>query len=103
VADVNSSLSEVTLENSFVPDPARLKGTGITPSQIATALQTFTSGSQASNVITGGISYPIQVLADPSMISGGQSLLNLAIYSPTLQSTLRIGQLGSSLNCAPRV
>jgi len=102
VADVNSSLSEVTLENDFVPDPARLKGTGIMPSQIAAALQTFTSGSQASNVITGGISYPIQVLADPSTISGGQSLLNLPIYSPTLQSTLRIGQLGSFvLNQAP--
>jgi HAE1 family hydrophobic/amphiphilic exporter-1 len=92
----------VTLQNDFVPDPSRLRGTGITPSQIAAALQTFTSGSQASNVVTGGISYPIQVLANPTAISSGQSLLNMPIYSPTLQTTVRIGQLGSFvLNQAP--
>ncbi len=102
VADVNSSLSQVTLENAFVPDPSRLNGTGISPSQIAAALQTLTTGTQASNVVTGGISYPIQVQANPTTISGGQSLLNMPIYSPTLQTTLRIGQLGSFvLNQAP--
>jgi HAE1 family hydrophobic/amphiphilic exporter-1 len=102
VADVNSSLSQVVLENDFVPDSSRLKGTGISPSQIGAALQTFTSGSQASNLITGGISYPIEVQANPTSISGGQSLLNMPIYSPTLQTTMRIGQLGSFvLNQAP--
>ncbi len=102
VADVNSSLSQLNLENDFIPDQSKLKGTGITPSQIAAALQTFTSGSQASNVITGGISYPIQVQANPTAISGGDSLLNMPIYSPTLQTTVRIGQLGSFvLNQAP--
>jgi HAE1 family hydrophobic/amphiphilic exporter-1 len=102
VADVNSSLSQVNLENDFIPDQSKLKGTGITPSQIATALQTYTSGTQASNVVTGGISYPIQVQADPTTISGGDSLLNMPIYSPTLQTTIRIGQLGSFvLNQAP--
>jgi HAE1 family hydrophobic/amphiphilic exporter-1 len=102
VTDVNSSLSQVTLENDFIPDPSKLKGTGITPSQIASALQTFTSGTNASNVVTGGISYPIQVLGDPTTISGGQSLLNMPLYSPTLGTTLRIGQLGSFvLNQAP--
>jgi hydrophobic/amphiphilic exporter-1 (mainly G- bacteria), HAE1 family len=95
VADVSSSLSAVNLENDFVPDQSRLKGTGITPAQIALALQTYTSGTQASNVITGGLSYPIQVLADPTTIAGGQSLLNMPIYSASLQTTLRIGQLGS--------
>jgi hydrophobic/amphiphilic exporter-1 (mainly G- bacteria), HAE1 family len=102
VVDVSSGLSDTTLENDFIPDPSRLKGTGITPGAIANALQTYTSGVQASNVMSGGLSYPIEVQADPTKLSGGQSLLNLPIYSPTLQSTLQIGQLGTfSLNQAP--
>jgi len=102
VVDVSSGLSDTTLENDFIPDPARLKGTGITPAAIATALQTYASGVQASNVMTGGLSYPIQVQADPTALSGSQSLLNLPIYSPTLQTTLQIGQLGTfNLNQAP--
>jgi HAE1 family hydrophobic/amphiphilic exporter-1 len=69
---------------------------------IAQALQTYTSGTQASNVVTGGLSYPIRVQADPTALSGGQSLLNLPIYSPALQTTLQIGQLGTFvLNEAP--
>ena len=52
--------------------------------------------------MTGGLSYPIQVQADPTGPSGGQSLLNLPIYSPTLQTTIQVGQLGSfTLNQAP--
>ncbi len=102
VVDVSSSLSDTSLENDFVPDPARLKGTGITPAMIAQALQTYASGTQAANVQEGGLSYPIEVQADPITLSGGQSLLNLPIYSPTLQTTLQIGQLGSfQLNEAP--
>ncbi len=95
VADVNSSLSDTSLENDFIPDPARMKGTGITPGMIAQALQTSTTGTQASNVITGGLSYPIQVQTNPIYLSGGQALLNLPIYSTTLQTNLQIGQLGS--------
>ncbi|HET6452033.1 MAG TPA: efflux RND transporter permease subunit, partial [Spirochaetia bacterium] len=102
VVDVSSSLSDTSLENDFIPDTARLKGTGITPAMIAGSLQTFASGTQASNVVTGGLSYPIQVQADPTTLSGRQSLLDLPIYSPTFQSTLQIGQLGSfTLNQAP--
>ncbi len=95
VADVSSSLSQVSLENDFVPDPSKLHGTGITIAQVAGALQTIATGSPASNVITGGLSYPIQVQTDPTMISGGQSLLNMPIYSPTLGANMQIGQLGS--------
>jgi HAE1 family hydrophobic/amphiphilic exporter-1 len=95
VVDVYSSLSDTSMENNFIPDPSRLEGTGITPATIATALQTYTSGTQAANVVTGGVSYPIQVQADPTGLSGGQSLLNLPVYSPTLQTTLQVGQLGS--------
>jgi hydrophobic/amphiphilic exporter-1 (mainly G- bacteria), HAE1 family len=102
VTDVRSSLSDTSLENDFVPDPSRLKGTGITPAMIAAALQTYTSGTQASNVVSGGLSYPIQVQADPTSLSSGQSLLNLPVYSPVLQTNLQIGQLGGFvLNQAP--
>jgi HAE1 family hydrophobic/amphiphilic exporter-1 len=94
VADVTSSLSQLSLENDFIPDPAKLKGTGITPNQIAQALQTYTTGTQASNVITGGLSYPIQVQADPTTISNGQSLLDMPIYSPALGTNVQISQLG---------
>ncbi|HYW85359.1 MAG TPA: efflux RND transporter permease subunit, partial [Spirochaetia bacterium] len=48
VADVSSDLSDTTLEEDFLPDPSRLNGTGISPDQLADALQTYTSGTQAS-------------------------------------------------------
>jgi len=95
VADVSSSLSQVNIENDFLPDSSKMKGTGISPTTIAQALQTYTTGTQASNVITGGLSYPIQVMADPTTIATGQSLLTMPIYSPTLGTTMQIGQLGS--------
>jgi HAE1 family hydrophobic/amphiphilic exporter-1 len=95
VEDVSSDLSATTLENDFIPDPHKLEGTGITPGMIADALQTYTSGMQASMVQLGGISYPIIVQMDPTGLSGAQSLLNLPVVSPTLQSMMHVGQLGS--------
>ncbi len=95
VSDVNSSLSDTTLENDFVPDTSMLKGTGISPGTVADSLQTYAAGTQASNVIVGGLSYPIQVQVNPIYLAGGQSLLNMPIYSSTLQTTLQVGQLGS--------
>jgi HAE1 family hydrophobic/amphiphilic exporter-1 len=95
VVDVTSSLSDTRLENDFRPDPARLKGTGITPQAIANALQTYASGSQASSVVTGGLSYPIFVKLDPIALTNGENLLDLPIYSASLQTSLQMGQLGS--------
>ncbi len=95
VVDVTSSLSDTRLENNFVPDPSRLKGTGITPQAIANALQTYATGSQASNVVTGGLSYPIYVSLNPTSLKDGETLLDLPIYSNTLQTGLQMGQLGS--------
>jgi hydrophobic/amphiphilic exporter-1 (mainly G- bacteria), HAE1 family len=95
IVDAYSSLSDTSLENDFIPDPSRMKGTGINPGMIGSALQTFASGVQASTVVTGGLSYPIQVQADPTTLSGAQSLLNLPVYSPLLQTTVQVGQLGS--------
>jgi hydrophobic/amphiphilic exporter-1 (mainly G- bacteria), HAE1 family len=102
VADVSSSLSDTSLENDFIPDPAKLKGTGITPQAVATALQTYASGVQASNVVTGGLSYPIYVMVDPTALGEGQNLLDMPLYSSTLQTSLQVGQLGKFvLNEAP--
>jgi HAE1 family hydrophobic/amphiphilic exporter-1 len=102
VADVTSSLSDSTLENDFVPDPNRLKGTGISSQAIANILQTYTSGAQAASVVTGGVSYPIMVRIDPTSLSGGQTLLDLPVYSGALQTNLQVGQLGSfTLNQKP--
>ncbi|HUX39478.1 MAG TPA: efflux RND transporter permease subunit [Rectinemataceae bacterium] len=95
VADVSSSLSDTSLENDFVPNPAKMSGTGITAQSIANSLQTYTTGTQASNVVTNGLSYPIMVQLDPTAMNGGQTLLDLPIYSSTLQTNLQIGQLGS--------
>jgi hydrophobic/amphiphilic exporter-1 (mainly G- bacteria), HAE1 family len=94
VDDASSDLSATTMENDFIPDPDKLNGTGITPSVIADALQTYTSGMQASMIQLGGISYPIMVQMDPTALTGAQSLLNLPVYSPTFQSTMRAGQFG---------
>jgi HAE1 family hydrophobic/amphiphilic exporter-1 len=102
VVDAYSSLSDTSLESDFIPDPSRMNGTGITPAMIGGALQTYASGVQASNVVTGGLSYPIQVQADPTSLSGVQSLLNLPVYSPTLKTTVQVGQLGTfALTQAP--
>ncbi len=102
VSDAYSSLSDTSMESDFVPDPSRMYGTGITPAMVGDDLQTYTSGVQASTVVTGGLSYPIQVQADPTTLSGVQSLMNLPIYSPALQTTLQVGQLGTfMLNQAP--
>ncbi len=94
VSDVSSSLSQLNIENDFIPNASKMSGTGISVDQVAGALQTYTTGLQASNVITGGLSYPIQVMADPTAISGGQSLLTMPIYSPSTGQALQIGQLG---------
>jgi HAE1 family hydrophobic/amphiphilic exporter-1 len=102
VTDVSSSLSDTSLENDFYPNPSKLQGTGLVPASVGTAMQIATSGFQASSVQIGGESYPINVMVDPVYLADGQSLLNLPIYSPTLQTNLQMGQLGSfTLNQVP--
>ncbi len=95
VSDVVSSLSATTFENDFIPDAQAMKGTGITPVDVGLALQYYTSGIQAASAWIGGLSYPINVQIDPTRLSGGQSLLNLPVYSPTYQTNLDAGQLGT--------
>ena len=62
---------------------------------MAGLLQTYTSGTHSGDVQIGGQSYPIMVQIDPTYLSGGQSLLNLPIYSAARQARLQVGQLGS--------
>jgi HAE1 family hydrophobic/amphiphilic exporter-1 len=102
VTDVSSSLSDTSLENDFYPSSTQLRGTGLSPASVASALQIATSGVQAASVQIGGDSYPIRVMIDPVYLADGQSLLNLPIYSSALQTNLQAGQLGSfTLNQAP--
>ncbi|MFZ4617739.1 MAG: efflux RND transporter permease subunit, partial [Rectinemataceae bacterium] len=102
VADANTSLTESNLQNDFTPNTAALKGTGLTAQAIANTLQTYTSGTQAGNVVSGGLAYPIMVKIDPTKVSGGQTLLDLPIYSPGQATTYQVGQLGSFvLNQSP--
>jgi HAE1 family hydrophobic/amphiphilic exporter-1 len=95
VLSATTSLTQTSLENRFIPDPSRLAGTGLTASSVATALQTYTSGTQAGNVEVNGLNYPIKVQLDPVYLSDAQSLLSLPIYSSTLGTNLTVGQLGS--------
>lgn len=95
VTSVSSSLSSVTVERDFLPNESQLAGTGISPSAIAGLLQTYTSGSKAGDAQIGGQSYPIMVQIDPTYLSGGQSLLDLPIYSAAAKSRLQVGQLGN--------
>jgi len=102
VADVSSSLSDISLENDFTPNTDRLRGSGLSPYDVSQALTIATTGSEAATVQIGGSSYAIEVMVDPVYLADGQSLLNLPIYSSVLQSNLQAGQLGSfTLNEAP--
>jgi HAE1 family hydrophobic/amphiphilic exporter-1 len=102
VADVSSSLSDMSLENDFTPNVDRLRGAGLTPYDVSQALTIATTGSEAATVQIGGSSYPVEVMVDPIYLADGQSLLNLPIYSSALKTNLQAGQLGSfTLNEAP--
>jgi HAE1 family hydrophobic/amphiphilic exporter-1 len=95
VTGATSSLSSVTIERDFTPEESQMEGTGITPGTVASLLQTYTSGTRAGDVQISGQSYPIVVQIDPTYLEGGQSLLNLPIYSAARRSRLQVGQLGN--------
>nr|WP_221276945.1 efflux RND transporter permease subunit [Deinobacterium chartae] len=95
VLSASSDISSTTLQNNFVPDASRLAGTGISSQTIAQTLQTYASGANAGNVEVQGFNYPIQVKMDPAQLQDMQTLLSLPVYSPSLQTSLAVGQLGS--------
>jgi HAE1 family hydrophobic/amphiphilic exporter-1 len=95
VQDLRSSLADTTSETDFVPDDAKLRGTGITATGLSRNLQICATGSTASSVTVKGFDYPIVVKLDGKYLTRGrESLASLPIYSPSLGSSLLVGQLG---------
>ncbi|BDG16124.1 MULTISPECIES: efflux RND transporter permease subunit [Thermus] len=95
VLNVKSTLEATQRERVFVPDPARLSGTGLTPQDVAQALRLYLSGTQAATARRGGEEFPIVVQADPLRLGKEGDLLSLPIYAPNLQAFLPLSSLGS--------
>ncbi|MDO4245437.1 MAG: efflux RND transporter permease subunit [Deinococcus sp.] len=91
---VKSSLSETRQERTFVPDPLRLSGTGLSVSDVAQALRTYNDGTVAGQVRDGDRSVDIVVRLDPSLVSGEQSLLSQTLYAPALSANVPLSSLG---------
>ncbi|MEZ0348339.1 MAG: efflux RND transporter permease subunit [Thermus sp.] len=95
VLNVKSTLEATQRERVFVPDPARLSGTGLTPQDVAQTLRLYLSGTQAATARRGGEEFPIMVQADPLRLGGESDLLSLPIYAPALQAFLPLSSLGN--------
>ena len=93
--NLDSSLAATVTERVFQIDEASLVGTGLTPAAIYQTLRTYNVGSDAGNLRSEGNDFPIVVEMNPRFIGDEQSLLNLPISAPALQSTLPLGQFGS--------
>lgn len=94
VLAVDSSISQTTLEQAFVPDSSKLQGTGLTPNDVSSTLATANQGTKAGTFRDGDNTYDIKVKLDPALVSSQQSLLDLPVYSSTLQANLPISDLG---------
>ncbi|MGC8876175.1 efflux RND transporter permease subunit [Thermus sp.] len=94
VLSVKSTLEATQRERVFVPDPARLSGTGLTPQDLAQALRLYLSGVQAATARQGGEELPVVVQADPLRLGSEADLLALPVYAPALQAFLPLGSLG---------
>ncbi|MDX2005180.1 MAG: efflux RND transporter permease subunit [Meiothermus sp.] len=92
---VTSSLEETANERVFVPNVARLEGTGLTPNDVAQTLRIYNAGVEAGNVRASGDDIPIVVRADPRFVSDQNSLLSLPVTSPALRTSLPIASVGS--------
>ncbi|MDM7324231.1 MAG: efflux RND transporter permease subunit, partial [Thermus sp.] len=94
VLNVKSTLEASQRERIFVPDPAKLSGTGLTPADLAQILRLYLSGSQAATARRSGEEFPIVVRADPLRLGNEGDLLSLPIYAPALGAFLPLGSLG---------
>lgn len=92
VKEVRSSLEDRARELVFVPDPAKLQGTGLTPSDLAQAPRIYLSGVEAAIARKEGEEYPILVRLDPLALRP-EDLLLLPVQTPSLGS-LSLGSLG---------
>ncbi|WP_216324668.1 efflux RND transporter permease subunit [Deinococcus aestuarii] len=95
IATLESSLSATRQERTFVPDPARLAGSGLSASDIAQALRTYNDGTTAGNLRDGDRSVDIVVRLDPAEVQGEQSLLSQTVYSQALGANIPLAQLGT--------
>jgi hydrophobic/amphiphilic exporter-1 (mainly G- bacteria), HAE1 family len=95
ISTLKSSLSETRQERNFVPDPARLSGSGLTNSDLANALRSYNAGSTAGTLRDGDNSIDIVVKLDPALVGSEQSLLSQTVYSQALQANLPLSSLGN--------
>lgn len=94
VLNVKSTLEATQRERVFVPDPARLSGTGLTPTDLAQALRLYLTGTQAATARRSGEELSVVVQADPLRLGTEADLLSLPVYAPALQTYLPLGSLG---------
>lgn len=95
IATLESSLSATRQERTFVPDPSRLAGSGLSASDVAQALRTYNDGSVAGSLRDVDRSVDIVVRLDPAQVQGEQSLLSQTVYSQTLGANLPLAELGA--------
>lgn len=94
IVSFESSLSDTRQERVFVPDPARLSGTGLTANDLASALRTYNDGQVAGELRDGDRGVDIVVRLDPTLIPSEQALLGQTVYAPALKANLPLGELG---------
>lgn len=95
LASLDSSLSATRQERTFVPDPTRLAGSGLSASDVAQALRTYNDGTVAGTLRDRDRSVDIVVRLDPAQVQGEQSLLSQTVYSQALRANLPLAQLGA--------
>jgi hydrophobic/amphiphilic exporter-1 (mainly G- bacteria), HAE1 family len=94
VTGVTASISQTSLEQSFVPDQSKLDGTGLTPDDLAQTIRTANQGSKAGTFRDGDESYNVNIKLNPVLINSQQSLLDLPMYAPNLGAVLPVSEFG---------
>jgi HAE1 family hydrophobic/amphiphilic exporter-1 len=89
---VTPDTTPASLQFTFRPDPNRLQGTGLTPSQVAQLLQGAVQGVTGGQVELQGLTYPITVQLAPERLSDIEALLSLPV--PTASGILPVRSLG---------
>ncbi|WP_272976381.1 efflux RND transporter permease subunit [Deinococcus geothermalis] len=95
ITTLESSLSATRQERTFVPDPSRLAGSGLSANDVAQALRTYNEGTTAGTLRDGDRSVDIVVRLDPAQVQDEQSLLAQTVYSQALGANIPLAQLGS--------
>ncbi|ULH15467.1 efflux RND transporter permease subunit [Deinococcus sp. KNUC1210] len=95
ISVLKSSLSETRQELNFVPNQATLSGSGLTTSDLASALRSYNQGSKSGTLRDGDDSIDIVVRLDPALVGTEQALLSQTVYSQALGANLPLSSLGS--------